>query len=778
MNTQEEWDEWFQDIELSVRNKKFLEWEKLVDLVGSVENILQSPDFNFSQPIAHIRRAQRLLDFKRPYHIVVIGESGAGKSTLINSMMNGDFLTTGVGGAVTGVATYLYPNSAQPYGEYVNIIYRTEDEIKSLIERIKSMETNPQLKDKIDATIRDIQHSFTNLKRESLVGQSQKLDLLNDRETLVALMEENSKRNTVETPGRVIAGIKQVEFHLADFDKLKNCVIVDTPGLGARTLRHEEILRSEVEIADAVLLVVNARRPEQQSDEVASIMQSLLFSGYSNEQKSTFASKVFLVVNQIDVIESEQDRHRLDISVGAIAEVISADYLQNYGADNGAKRYFEIDSRDESLVSTFRDAVENFLVHNRLDLLLQESSVLSNNAIESSKGICKLGLENLEEDMADMLPDELDEYLTIQFCSARLEADQEQLQTLITGFYDKLSSHVESTEHAEKLQEIIKKLRATQTETISSALPSLIKSLDQKTYDSTNLRRVVDVAEQSLLLMLEDEIRKNLEKEMEQSFAPYYIDLFRKNVNEVKLYEMLQVKSYNQKAILEGLKPIESLQNIETEIANNYYSACKQILIFELTKMPIIESLRRDSKVWEIIKESSLFTQSSPANRQSPKPAEGSNNMFDWRGRTKKILQDMGVPSDSNAIDDLQEEKERDKEFLNELKDSLPSVTSSNQNLSVLEELLVKKFEFRTDTALKEFLPHLESIFFYSLGNFITNYSNLIAKMIDRHKFEIGKPDSNIRKIVKGQSSETINRQIKAATILKQLNEVSSVSSR
>lgn len=106
-------------------------------------------------------------------------------------------------------------------------------------------------------------------------------------------------------------------------------------------MRHQEILRQEATRADAVILVVNARRPEDKSASMAYLLNQALLGAFTEEQKNYFAQKVFLIVNQRDAIHGSEDERRLQESIEELSRIIAPHYHSRHVLETADRRYFE-----------------------------------------------------------------------------------------------------------------------------------------------------------------------------------------------------------------------------------------------------------------------------------------------------------------------------------------------------------------------------------------------------------------------------------------------------
>lgn len=786
---QQQWDIWFADVSGQIKSTGFRRWEILSEQTSALKRILEPSEFDFSQALNLLTRAERTLNFRRPYQIVLIGESGAGKSTLINSLMQQIILVTGSGGAVTGVATYVYPNATEPGGEYVRVVYRSDSDFQNLLDRIEQQKAMLERlgsvgKERIEQTVADIQTSWSIVKQQGLEGQFKEYNPSRDQSVLRELMEEKSITNSGGSTERIIAGVKRIEYYLShQSNGLSNCVVIDTPGLGARTLRHQEILRAEIESADAVILVVGARRPEQQTDETATLMRNILFAGYTNEQQTTFATKVFLVVNHYDAIENDEDRRRLKGSIETIAEVIAPDYWRKYGNNSSDPKYFEMIATDPSKVDHLRDQLINFLSRSRLELMLQEAKVQNQQAIEHAKQVCSSILREVNYGKAKMSPRALEINLTNQICLGRLESDRQELENAVRTIYANLRQYIVAKEHEDRLIDIIQHIREAQREEIKQSAPALLRNLDVTEVDDGTLGEVKDTAVNTLLLRTQSLVRRRLESEMEATFAKYYIELFLGEVQKHQLYSKVGAASYGQKYILDELRPTIELESVQKRICDDYVAACRQVFIYELLQMPIIESLRNvDSKIWTIINTSTTFI---PTDISLPEPtsdvqarasgAKSQGRFIDSIGGfgRKLVKETFGLGQDEiEQAKNLSAEKMRDKILRGRLEEVLES-SNRTQDIEQISDLLISQFEQRADDALKQSLPFLESVFFYELGGFRRRYNEVIAEIKENHMLHINDPNFTIKQVLLEKDSQKIQRLTRAAAVMAEIETIS-----
>ncbi len=368
-----------------------------------------------------------------------------------------------------------------------------------------------------------------------------------------------------------------------------------------------------------------------------------------------------------------------------------------------------------------------------------------------------------------------------------LEKDRKALLDTTAQVYSCLSEHRDSSQHEQKLLDIVTHIKQSVEDQIANTLPDLLQSLDVRTFDDATLIEVRDTAENTLLLRLESAIRRRLETEMEEQFARYYTGLFVNEIQRGQVYNQLNTKMYGQTYITEGLNPVNDLEHVQNRICEDYIAACRQILIYELIQMPIIESLRRvESKTWKVVKASGVFDSgdSSSTDYSSARLSSKNSppNLFSRERRTqvqdiaKKVIgETFGVGQGEVEQDDLSAEKLRDKYFLDNLREALGE-GNMQPNTDRISHILISQFEQRIDNALKKSLPHLESVFFYALGSFRKRFDEITSEMKQAHMLRVNDPNASIKNILLEQDSVTILRLTRAAALLSELEQLRATS--
>lgn len=267
-----------------------------------------------------LARAEKALNYKRPYHIAIIGVSAAGKSTLINALLGNEFAPVGhLGGAVTGTTMQIFFND-QKAGT-AEVVYRDEANIRSLIERylieqygidasqlpptldesfsrsVRSLQVNPQLRHAL-ADMVDQYNKFLRGRAEPPRAAFALADP-EDEALLRGLISEKEQSNPPTSLVRFVRYYVRSSHESgqpAIVNLPANVCLVDLPGAGGQPL-HDIVIKDGIREADAVVFVVLPRRGEEKDEAILSEVRKYVSLGTVESTE-----RVFLVINKWDAI--------------------------------------------------------------------------------------------------------------------------------------------------------------------------------------------------------------------------------------------------------------------------------------------------------------------------------------------------------------------------------------------------------------------------------------------------------------------------------------------
>lgn len=847
----EEWSTWFQGVPDGELRRSFTTWQHLDQSRATMQEILGRTAL-MPDATGKVKKVSRKLDYRLPYRVVVLGETGAGKSTLINAVLGQIRLVTGAGGAITGVPVYVHPIDAAA-DERVVVSFRNDQEFGALVQSIAKhysidlptarLEIAQTYKDSVtqaktidDETrqrlldaFADILQTWQRLDAKGQVGTSRRFNPQSDREILQQLMEEKSKVNTTGSDKRVIPGISRIEYFVCVADAAlssgtlqSNAVLIDTPGIGAQTLRHQEILRQEVLEADAVILVVGARRPEEKSASLAYLLEQALLGSFSPEEKDHFAQKVFLVVNQMDAIRSSEDRRRLQDSVESLCNIISPNFAARHVYGASELRYFEtvahmavmaqIRRRGEGLpqyeegayraelqqllsdeersatsadeialnksgVLDLRTALNSFLVTKRLQLMLDEAEVLLRQVpkdaeAESQAFFARHGL-TLDDTMA---LDTLSERNTRQLCNKQLERDHEALLANCRGMIDHAQQWRGSKEYRQSLREKTAEICAMLDQKMDTWVADQLPAWVVETPDPVAGPTHMEMHKHSFLIKAEQTLRGYAEDEA-QHLADYYLEHFQELLKSDRIYEMILEKSYDQPYVEQRVHPVASLRATQTEIGAEFSEICRWVLIYELLRDPILGSQDvPDSQIPRIAKEVAMqlaelalsvsITTASPTAAVSLKAAGGFLSKLRQAGtpdRQPEEKPQTKVPPDP-------EDQRRAADF-KKLSAAIQTALEK-RDVPQLQVIITRELSKRNKLALSKSLPFLDMLFFYQLDKYHQVYRAKVDELYREHIDQVADRNMSIRQILVRKNDVTLLQAGELLQVLRELRQV------
>jgi predicted ATPase len=322
---------------LPAKAQKLVAWRKQIQRARACAELFERPQLQEieSQQVLklryHLAEATRALDFTREYSVKVIGHAGAGKSTLLAAMLGRDIFPRLAGGAVTGVRTQVRLCTEQE-PEVMRVYFLTREAFDNLVRRTQEAVQAAASQRTRDALATEL---AILLKAKEAFGEQYLKDTAHV-ETITAERWKEESRRYIEEPARdseeprLIRLVDYVEYmlHVGERSLLPpGSVLVDLPGGAAGQLRHDAILREELNNVDAVILTIGNNRfgDDDRTQRIFDLVRRKVVQGRSPE---VAARMVFLAVTHWDEINSAAS---LEKALGSLRPLLR-DLPSNYSS--------------------------------------------------------------------------------------------------------------------------------------------------------------------------------------------------------------------------------------------------------------------------------------------------------------------------------------------------------------------------------------------------------------------------------------------------------------
>jgi hypothetical protein len=356
--------------------------ERLRDLAETLPLLGAAERQAINEALDHARDRLRA---DQTYNISVIGFTGTGKSTLINAMLGRRLVVFKFGRSTTGTVVTVrqldsISDDVSEGTEQIVIRYHTSETLTQLVETLfNQLNQKPIYKAKklldISKSLELVREKLSEGQAASKAAANSPLDeaeyhaLLESLEDLLAtagrhadklraganeeilpmddtnirrvqeMTDEKSPLNELGSDTRIIPLIRDVEYQIKPVPFLPDANLIDFPGPGALTARHESYLRAQLDPTKttAIILVMAPRRAEAGTQEPLQRISDVLLRGLDQNTRRMVARRIFLVVSQRDTstgTDPEVVEREVRDNVRKVARAITPDFFERYERSN------------------------------------------------------------------------------------------------------------------------------------------------------------------------------------------------------------------------------------------------------------------------------------------------------------------------------------------------------------------------------------------------------------------------------------------------------------
>ncbi|HEX4963435.1 MAG TPA: dynamin family protein [Thermoanaerobaculia bacterium] len=844
----ERWHHSFEGVKADFLEQGLVAWMRLFRQTADLQALTAGLNGDFSEVRQEVESARRALDFDRPYRLAVIGEGGAGKSTLINALLGRDLLKSDAGGPVTGTSVHVHSIEGLEKEEG-SVVYRDEAEFLILLQYIarrfglqspKALEdadrmlASGELLNEIEAKAmppaekRQVKEDFLgiikswkNLGTGSRLGKTVTYDLGISPEKLKQFADEGLGSAEAE-----ISGIARVEYRIRAVqgaERLRNTVLIDTPGIGAPNPRHREILQIETEMADAVILVLNANRPGAAADDMAELLNDVLFKGLVPEERERFLAKVFVVANRAESVQTEESQQRLRASIARLLTILAPGMAAALNGNLVGKNFVKtvavtsllaqkklnhqkLSKEEEKILSSHlvlegvaadapqdevlrraqelsgvpevQGRIREFLGEKRIELMLAEGDLRIKKAVallrrEAERILRTRGLSSASDDEASVSA----ERILREISHRQLEQERKELAAVFENLRAQLFAWRSSNDHLQRLTRTAEKVKQSLEGLLCDLLRSILAGDDgfvAAAVDDVSGRRVEEIHSRGLLLALEREVRRKLE-EASLDFADYYLGQLEGLLASPRIHGAIKRACHGQAYLEEGGKPATQLEERRQAIRREFREICRWVLLAELLRHPIFPSRREgsNSKVREV------------AGNLSADFVEAGIEVLAWMigwpaglgGFGKKVFEEAlkggsGGGREKAGQPVLRTVDPQTQE--GELVEKLSSLQLAGKT-DDLRAAILQEFRSRLDPSLAWALASVEDLFFYEVGKLKRAFDSIVESIYEEHEARLRVGDEALGKALKDEHGSEWREVLNASSILAGIRHLESL---
>ena len=329
---------------------------RLLSLLSQEENLELEPEIDKQINIS----LDQAFNPKK-FEIVFAGRQSAGKSMLINCLLGRYFLKASIGHATAVECRILY--AKDPEREGVKLTYFNRQEVLDKLNKLsQDLNLNPTISSLDDeASLKSIKVAVNtiknNLQQAAQKERAEALEyLINGIDDNLQVIKDNNNYQTLVRPlensrewatdRSLCTVLKKIDYFCCH-DLLKECTIIDLPGINVPTAKEIAINKIQSDTTAAVVLILSYVQEEGETLEV----ENEIISKISN--KDTLHNRTFYIVNRVDELWNNPAlKAKCDQCIDNLASQIHKN-LPNQ------TRIYQVSALLDFYTSIFQDSDEN-----------------------------------------------------------------------------------------------------------------------------------------------------------------------------------------------------------------------------------------------------------------------------------------------------------------------------------------------------------------------------------------------------------------------------------